>query len=472
MFRKTSVNSEEFIFYIDLTTDFLKKKSFIKSINSFIKAKEKFNTLTSYGFLLFQKDDNPITVYDEKDFEVISDIIGETWETRETEKSLFENGLFEILAYIFRKSREARKNYRVIIVSDTPSLLSEDYHDALYDLLIKAKKFDAFIDIIRVGDQKFYTDDVKLKVVSSETHGGVFYCTEAKLFLNILSSLIQSKSEFIVVQPEEDDQIFEEDKIFYEKLAVDLISLDSEDEEKCDICERELCPICDAHSDEVHKCFNCDAKYHACCAANYAIANPIGFNHLFRCVQCDTLLKLDEEYVEMIYREEHEEEVEDELAQLEIAEEIIEEGHIEEEHIKEEFFEEVQIEEQLFEEDEEELVIGKEIFGTEKLRPPPKLVKPPPILVKPPPNMTPTKKVRVGGYFGREVTMNNDDLNNNLIPPATETIVSDSEGTTQAKEKISISSLKPPKRGTIKLCQICGFTLRATSVCPKCGFKN
>jgi hypothetical protein len=457
------VNSEEFIFYIDLTTEFLKKKNLSKCISSFIKDKEKFNTLSSYGILLFQEDDNPVTVYNAKDFEALSDIIDEKWETRDTEKSLFENGLFEILAYIFRKSREARKNYRVIIISDTPSLLSEDYHNALYDLLIKAKKFDVFIDIIRLGDQKFYADDVKLKVVSSETHGGVFYCTEAKLFLNILMSLIQSKSEFIVVHPEEDDQIFEEDKIFYEKLAVDLISLDSEEEEKCDICEREICPICDAHSDEVHKCFNCNAQYHACCAANYAIANPIGFNHLFRCVQCDTLLKLDEEYVEMIYREEHEEEYEAELMELGITDEIIEEEH----------FEEEQIEVQSFEEGEgEELVIGKEIFGPENLKPPPGLAKPPPILVKPPSDLTPTKKVKVGGYFGIEITIKNNGLNNDLVPPATETIVSDSEGTTQVKEKISITTLKPPRKSTIKFCEICGFTLKATSLCPKCGFNN
>lgn len=467
MFSKTSVNSEEFIFYIDLTTDFLKKKSLSKSISSFIKDKEKFNTLSSYGILLFQEDDNPITVYNAKDFEALSDVIDEKWQTRETEKSLFENGLFEILAYIFRKSREARKNYRVIIISDTPSLLSEDYHNALYDLLLKAKKFDVFIDIIRLGDQKFYADDVKLKVIASETHGGVFYCTEAKLFLNILRSLIQSKSEFIVVQPEEDDQIFEEDKIFYEKLAVDLISLSSEEEEKCDICERELCPICDVHSDEVHKCFNCNAKYHACCAANYAIANPIGFNHLFRCVQCDTLLKLDEEYVEMIYREEHEEEVKAELTELGITDEIIEEEHFEEEQIEEE-----QIEEQSFEADEEELVIGKEILGPEKLKPPLGLAKPPPILVKPPPDLTLTKKVKVGGYFGAEITLKINDSNNSLVPPATETIVSDSEGTTQVKEKISITSLKPPKKSVIKFCEICGFTLKAISLCPKCGFTN
>jgi hypothetical protein len=294
----------------------------------------------------------------------------------------------------------------------------------------------------------------------------VFYCTEAKLFLNILRSLIQSKSEFIVVQPEEDDQIFEEDKIFYEKLAVDLISLDSDEEEKCDICEREICPICDAHSDEVHKCFNCNAKYHACCAANYAIANPIGFNHLFRCIQCDTLLKLDEEYVEMIYREEHEEEVEAELTEIELTDEIIEGEHIEEE------FEEEQIEEQSFEEEGEELVIGKDILVPEQLRPPPSLAKPPPKLIKPQPNLPPTKTVKVGGYFGREITMKTNGLNNDLVPPATETIVSDSDGTTQVKEKISITSLKPPRRDTIKFCQICGFTLKATSLCPKCGFKN
>jgi hypothetical protein len=164
----------------------------------------------------------------------------------------------------------------------------------------------------------------------------------------------------------------------------------------------------------------------------------------------------------MIYREEHEEEYEAELMELGITDEIIEE-----EHIEAELFEE-----QSFEEEEEELVIGKEIFGPEKLKPPPGLAKPPPILVKPSSNLTSTKNVKIGGYFGREITIKNNGLNNNLVPPATETIVSDSEGTTQVKEKISITSLKPPRKSTIKFCEICGFTLKATSLCPKCGFKN
>lgn len=441
MFKKTSVNSEEFIFYIDLITDFIKKKNLIKSVGTFIKEKAKFNTLSSYGLLIFQNDDNPVTLYDEADFEVFTNIVNEKWETRERERSLFENGLFEILAYVFRKSREARKNYRVVIISDTPSTLSDDYHNALYDLLIKAKKFDTFIDIIRVGKENFYNDDVKLKVVASETHGGVLYCSEGKSFLNILMSLVQSKSEFNVVHPESDNQILDEDKIFYERLAVDLISLDPDDEEKCDICEKEVCPICSAYSDELHKCFNCNAKYHACCAANYSISNNIGFKHLFRCIQCETLLKLDEDYVEMIFEEEYGEEVEEDISEVQTIDEITSD------------------------EEDQKITIGEGILKAETL-------KTPPSLNNIPQESPPAKKVRVGGYFGQKITVERKKSNENLFSSATETIISEVEGSTQVKEKISITTLKPPRKSTIKLCQICGFTLRGISECPKCGFKN
>ena len=458
MFKKKSVNSEEFIFYVDLITDFLKRKNLIKSINSFMKEKAKFKTQTSYGLILFQKDDNPVTLYDETDFESYEKILEEKWETRETERSLFENGLFEILAYIFRKSRDARKNYRIIIISDTPSTLSDDYHNALYDLLLKAKKFDTFIDVIRVGDQKFYDDDVKLKVVTSETHGGVLYCNEGKSFLNILTSLMQNRSEFNVVHPESDNQILDEDKIFYEKLAVDLISLDPDDEEKCDICEKEVCPICSAYSDEVHKCFNCDAKYHACCAADYSISNNIGFKHLFRCNQCDTLLKLDEDYVEMIYEEEYAEEV----VQVE---QDIEDEEIISRAVETDIPEVQTIDETTYDEGDQKLTIGEGILNPETL-------KTPPGLNQIPQESLPTKKVRVGGYFGQKITVEQNELKGNLLPSATETIIRESDGSTQVKEKISITTLKPPRRSTITLCKMCGFTLRGISTCPKCGFKN
>ena len=94
---------------------------------------------------------------------------------------------------------------------------------------------------------------------------------------------------------------------------------------------------------------------------NYSISNNIGFKfkHLFRCVQCDTLLKLDEEYVELIYREEHGEEPEQELATSEIVEEGIEDEYSEEEYLKENH-----TEEQLIEEDYEQVVIGESILNS------------------------------------------------------------------------------------------------------------
>ncbi|MCK4380635.1 MAG: VWA domain-containing protein, partial [Candidatus Lokiarchaeota archaeon] len=118
--RSDKINTEEFIFYFDLISDFLKKKPLLKAISSFIKEKAKYNSNVSYGVVLFQKDENPVNIYDLKDAETILKTIDKAWETREDEHSFLENGLYEILAYIFRKSREARKNYRVIIISDTP----------------------------------------------------------------------------------------------------------------------------------------------------------------------------------------------------------------------------------------------------------------------------------------------------------------------------------------------------------------
>ncbi|MFX1267013.1 MAG: hypothetical protein ACFFAK_03530 [Promethearchaeota archaeon] len=441
MFKKAAVNSEEFIFYIDLLSDFMKKKTLAKAITSFIKDKDKFNSLSSYGLVLFQEKGAPVTTYDENGADSLMHILDEYWEGRETQKSFLENGLFEILSYVFRKIRTARKNYRVIIISDTPSSLSEEYHNALYDLLLKARKFDTFIDIIRVGDQKFYVDDVKLKVIVSETHGGVFYCDDIKLFQNILGSLIQNKTEFNVIQPDETEYILEEDKVFYERLAVDLISLDAEEEEKCDICEQELCPICEAYSDELHKCFNCNARYHSCCAAEYSIANNIGFKHLFRCVQCDTLLKIDEEFVNLIYRENHPEEFEEISEEIELTEIPSEELYSEvyeatDQHIEEE--------------------VKIELAHVE--------------------NEAPSlKKVRIGGFFGAEITIptknNGKPKLIDSIPNPTVNLSENSDPSTLAQDKISITSLRPPKKKTINLCRICGTTLRNAIICPNCGAK-
>jgi len=82
--------------------------------------------------------------------------------------------------------------------------------------------------------------------------------------------------------------------------------------------------------------------------------------------------------------------------------------------------------------------------------------------------VAPTKKVRVGGFFGKEITIETKNLKGEQlseIPKPIEPI----------EQPISITSLKPPKkRGTrtIKFCKICGATCGAmVENCPTCGAK-
>jgi len=420
-----SIKKEEIIFLFDLLTDYLKRRTIIKSIQHFIQEKNKYSLSNpcSYGIVIFQKEANPVHMYDKHDDELIVDYLTKAWETRETEKSYFENGLFEILSYIFRKGRKERKIYRIIIISDTPSKRSDDYYNAAYDLIIKARNFDTYIDIIRVGDASFYEDDIKLKIITSESNGGLFYC-DYKQFNDVLSSLIHAKREFQIIKSREEDiECLEEDRIFYEKLAVDLISLDKDDEHICSICQSEICPICELNSDEIRKCYNCSAKFHSCCIGEYAISHNIGFKHIFRCPNCDTLLKVDKELIDILDTESSESQIAG-TVEVEKSKKISDETAI----ANNEKSLESLPEKSAAIEEEREVKIG--VFGP---------------------------KIKVRGNKKLKI-INLEEQGGNI----------------EDKTRKSIASLKPPQRKSnfIKICPICGASNAATSPnCTNCGYK-
>lgn len=483
--------SEEFILFIDLATDYIDNKFLIKEIKSFIENKNKYGNDSSFGIVIFQEKENPITLYDSKDIDSIIRIIEERWDKRPKSQSYIENGLFEILSYIFRKSTDINRIYRIIIFSDTPSNRSDEYHQAVYDLIIKSKKFSTFIDIIRVGEAEHYDDDVKIKVITSTTFGGTFYC-DKKSFNYVLSSLVKSKQEFNVIKVEK-EEVLEEDKSFYESLAADLISLDSEDDNVCSVCQFEICPICGKASDEILKCYNCGAKYHGCCIAGYAISDNIGFKHIFHCPQCENLLKLDEDYVDTFYEKDFKdldlqeippmEEVEvNNIVEEELVEEAIEYENyskIEEpppieffetpeqepieffETPEQEPFEVFEVPEQepieLFEAPEQEPF---ELFEAPEQEQPPEKVADLKIDLQKIPPPPPMKKIRIGGYFGTEVELKPEKKPIKIIEP-------------EYKEEIkSITELRPPrKRDSVKFCKMCGMTVKNANVCPNCGAK-
>lgn len=293
---------EDIYFYLDLTKDFLKKKDIIKSIKYYIEEKNKVNIKGHYSLLIFQDEGNPIFINDKKDSEIIAKSIEENWKTRPKEQSYFENGLFYIFSYIAETVRKKIKYNRIIIITDTPSDLSEGYQEALFNLVSKIKNFPTFIDIIRVSgmNKRFFSDDVKLNMLASDTKGGIFYIKDRKEFPNIIKKLVKTKqyTSTFVDKPER-IKITREDYAFYNHLAKRLKKPEKVEGLVCYFCKEEVCPVCTDIYDVPVSCEDCKSSFHNCCVTNYIINHNIGIPNIFRCPnkECDVLLKIDEDEI-------------------------------------------------------------------------------------------------------------------------------------------------------------------------------
>jgi len=296
-----SASYEDVFFYLDLTKEILKKKDIIKAIKSYVAEKNKVNLKGHYGLLIFQEEGNPIFITGKKDSNIIANAIEENWKTRPKKQSFFENGLFYCFSYIAETVRKKSKQNRVIVITDTPSDLSEEYTEALFNLVSKIKTFPTFIDIIRISDksERFFKDDVKLNILASDTNGEIFYVREKKSFASTFNKLIKIKQDVKIFENKAKKvKISKDDYDFYSHLAKDLIFPPPEQHGlKCYFCKEEVCPVCTDIYDIPLLCEDCGISFHNCCITNYAIQNNIGIPHIFRCPNpnCDILLKINQD---------------------------------------------------------------------------------------------------------------------------------------------------------------------------------
>jgi hypothetical protein len=292
---------EDVFFYLDLTKDFMKMKEVIKAVKYYISEKNKINVKGHYGLLLFQEKGNPIFITGKKDSDIIENTIQENWKTRPKKQSFFENGLFYIFSYIAETIKKKSKYNRIIIITDTPSDLSDDYTEALFNLVSKIKAFPTFIDIIRVSEkeERFFNDDVKLNIIASDTKGGIFYISDKNDFIPTIKKLVKSKQ---IVSTFENQhariKIKKDDYYFYSHLAKSVKTVPPNDVGlKCHFCQEEICPCCADVNDKLLACEECGTMFHKCCVTNYTIQHNIGIPHIFRCPSpnCDILLKIDQD---------------------------------------------------------------------------------------------------------------------------------------------------------------------------------
>ena len=251
--------------------------------------------------MIFQEEGNPIFITGKKDSEIITNAIDENWRSRPRTQSFFENGLFYIFSYISEIVRKKSKYYRIVIITDTPSDLSEDYTSALFNLVSKIKNFPTFIDIIRISesDNRFFKDDVKLNILASDTRGSIFYVKDKKELSVILDKLIKMKQIVDVFTDKQNKiKINKEDYDFYSNLAKELVPSPKDVPGiKCTFCNDEICPVCADINDIPLKCSNCGIYFHKCCITNYTIEHNIGIPHIFRCPNCDILNKIDQDEI-------------------------------------------------------------------------------------------------------------------------------------------------------------------------------
>ncbi|MHA2035706.1 MAG: hypothetical protein ACW972_04540 [Promethearchaeota archaeon] len=294
---------EDVYFYLDLTKDILKKKELIKVIKYYIEEKNKVNIKGHYSLLIFQEEGNPIFITDKKDSGIIAKSIEENWKNRPKKQSFFENGLFYIFSYIAETVRKKSKYNRIIIITDTPSDLSEDYQDALFSLVSKIKNFPTFIDIIRISEisERFFSDDVKLNMLASDTKGGIWYISQKKELTDLIKKLVKTK-QFTSTFANQPDRIkiSKEDYAFYNYLAKPLKKSEASMENLvCHFCKEEICPICSDVYDIPLYCEDCNTVFHNCCITNHTINHNIGIPNILRCPgpSCDVLLKIDEDEI-------------------------------------------------------------------------------------------------------------------------------------------------------------------------------
>jgi hypothetical protein len=292
---------EDVYFYLDLTKDLIKKKEIIKAIKYYVEEKNKINVSGHYSLLIFQEEGNPVFITDKKDAGILTNSIEENWKFRPKDQSYFENGLFYIFSFIAETVRKKSKFNRIIVITDTPSDLSEEYQEALFNLVSKIKNFPTFIDILRIsgGEDRFFSDDVKLNMLASDTRGGIFYIKEKKEFSEIIKKLVKTKqfTSTFIDQPDR-IKISNEDYAFYNFLAKPLKKSEGTTEKLvCHLCNQELCPICTDVFDIPLVCEDCSTNFHKCCMTKYTINHNIGIPNILRCPSCDVLLKIDEDEI-------------------------------------------------------------------------------------------------------------------------------------------------------------------------------
>ncbi|MHA1683298.1 MAG: hypothetical protein ACTSUE_20330 [Promethearchaeota archaeon] len=279
--------AQDIVFYFDVSSEkgVVSNKAINAQVKKFINQTEKIQPNSNWGVVVFREgEDNPSFLESLVEDDEAIDLFLKDHLKFTAKSHPIEQGLMLATSYLVEAYRMTGGHVlRVIVISDGPTEGSNvDLVNALMNLLETIKYFPVYIDIIRVGDQRVYPDDVKLEFIKSATDGTLNYADSDSSFKKIMGELFSLQR-----QPPEKLDIPEKYRDFYEGLCFNLAK--SSAIFKCGFCMKEKDPT---KGGPVY-CMNCGEHYHLRCAEYHANNEYEGFRGIFRCVRCGVLLKMN-----------------------------------------------------------------------------------------------------------------------------------------------------------------------------------
>lgn len=168
-------NRKEIILYLDLFKANLKKTLLIRAIIEYYRQiKRKFPDIALHLFF-YTKTNDPFLTNEITTSAELAQIIDKFLHLRDQTYSNLENGLIYCLSYFATHTSNPPEEYKLIVLSDLPSLWGDEIKEVVFQVLEQIKQVKYSIDIIRFGAKENFPDNEKLKQITSITGGCLEY---------------------------------------------------------------------------------------------------------------------------------------------------------------------------------------------------------------------------------------------------------------------------------------------------------
>jgi hypothetical protein len=283
------LRSEDLMLIFGLDGNINDFHNILKEIGIFFENKQGIDTSDRFNFVAFNS--NRPVYFDNFTFDYPL-VVNALKELKENLVPLnVSGGLYLALTFVIDVFRiVSGKVFRIIVLMDdqNPEIKNIEVVQNIFD---QVRDFPVIVDFIRYQSQK-PNEDRRLSEFA-QNYGGKFYFAKNTKDLKVVFEKILGRKKILKFPEIDQLHLVQENEMFFYNLALEPVPL-----EITNIAPEHLkCQICHDFQGELVVCPKCGTRTHAPCLALWAKISKIGVPHVFRCMQCFSLLKLPKPFV-------------------------------------------------------------------------------------------------------------------------------------------------------------------------------